>query len=98
MADENPILNNPYEEPVRHYSTGVSGELDYARVVPGRRIFTGEVQSMPVRQAQTELLSVQEMSATYAPLLVNRIRAEIGKWRKEEYPQTTRITRELLSY
>lgn len=30
MPGENPILNNPYEEPQRHYSTGVSGELDYA--------------------------------------------------------------------
>ncbi len=98
MADENPILNNPYEEPTRHYSTGISGELDYAEVVPGRRIFTGEVQSIPVRQTQAELIGVQEMSATYGPLLVNRVRAEVGRWSHDQYPQTTRITRELLNY
>lgn len=98
MADENPILNNPYEEPTRHYSTGVSGELDYAEVIPGRRIFTGEVQSMPVRQTQTELINVGDMETTFAPLLVNRLRREVGKWRAEEYPQTTRITRELLNF
>ncbi len=46
MPDENPVLNNPYSEPRRHYSTGVSGELDYAEIVVGRRIFTGEVQSI----------------------------------------------------
>ena len=98
MPGENPILNNPYEEPQRHYSTGVSGELDYAEIVPGRRIFTGEVQSIPVRQTQTELISVGDMEATFAPLLVNRIRREVGRWRADQYPQTTRITRELLNH
>ena len=98
MPGENPILNNPYEEPQRHYSTGVSGELDYAEIVPGRRIFTGEVQSIPVRQTQTELISVGDMEATFAPLLVNRIRREVSRWRNDQYPQTTRITRELLNY
>ena len=98
MADENPILNNPYEEPLRHYSTGVSGELDYGQIVPGRRIFTGETQSIPVRQTQTELLQVGDMESTFAPLLVNRIRREIGRWRADQYPQTTRITRELLNH
>ena len=98
MPGENPILNNPYEEPQRHYSTGVSGELDYAEIVPGRRIFTGEVQSIPVRQKQTELITVGDMEATFAPLLVNRIRREVGRWRADQYPQTTRITRELLHH
>ena len=74
MADENPILNNPYEEPTRHYSTDLSGELDYAEIVPGRRVFTGQVQSIPVRQKQRELINAEDMEGTYAPLLVNRVR------------------------
>ena len=98
MPGENPILNNPYEEPRRHYSTGVSGELDYAQIIAGRRIFTGEVQSIPVRQKQPELIGVQDMEVAFAPLLVNRIRREVGRWRAEQYPQTTRITRELLNH
>src|SRR5437867_2987080 len=42
MADENPILNNPYEEPSWHYATNLQGELDYSCPVKGRRIFTPE--------------------------------------------------------
>ena len=47
MADENAILNNPYEEPQWHYATNLQGELDYARPVKGRRC-TPETQSIPV--------------------------------------------------
>lgn len=32
-GEQNPILNNPYEEPTWHYSTNLQGELDYARPV-----------------------------------------------------------------
>lgn len=35
----NPILNNPYEEPLHHYSTNEVGELDYENVIEGRRPF-----------------------------------------------------------
>ena len=39
-TEQNPILNNPYEEPDWHYATNLAGELDYSRPVkrnPGRR-------------------------------------------------------------
>jgi len=44
MADENPILNNPYEEPHLHYATNLQGELDYSRPVKGGRVFTPETR------------------------------------------------------
>ncbi len=47
MPSDNPILNNPYEEPVAHYATNLDGELDYERVVSGRRVFTPDIQSVP---------------------------------------------------
>jgi hypothetical protein len=53
-TEPNPILNNPYEEPLWHYATNLAGELDYARPVKGRRIFTPEVQSIPVRQGSED--------------------------------------------
>ena len=28
MPSNNPILNNPYEEPIAHYATNLDGELD----------------------------------------------------------------------
>jgi len=100
MANENPILNNPYEEPRWHYSTNAAGELDYSQPVPGRRFFTPEIQSIPVRQgSQRDLLELNEIaSAGYGNHLVNLLRREVGVWREARYPQTTRITRELLSF
>jgi hypothetical protein len=59
MPTDNPILNNPYEEPRLHYATSVDGELDYERVIDGRRVFTPDIQSIPVRAgSQKELLGV----------------------------------------
>ncbi len=59
MADENPILNNPYEEPRLHYVTNLEGELDYSKVEKGRRVFAGSVQTIPLpqRARQEELMN-----------------------------------------
>lgn len=96
----NPILNNPYAEPGRHYATNVAGELDYARPVSGRRLFTPEVQSIPVQQGkQGDIFGFNEVaSAQYGTHLVNLLRREVGQWRADRYPNTTRITRELLQF
>src|ERR1017187_7354015 len=99
MPDDNPILNNPYEEPKLHYATNLDGELDYSRPQEGRRVFTPEMQSIPIRQGtQREMLEINELSANYSGHLVNLLRREIGVWRETKYPQTTRITRELLGF
>lgn len=99
-TDQNPILNNPYEEPTLHYATNLQGELDYSRPVKGRRIFTPEIQSIPVRQgAQGDLLEFNEAAtAEYGSHVVNLLRREMAAWRHAKYPQTTRITRELLQF
>lgn len=99
-AEQNPILNNPYEEPTWHYATNLQGELDYSRPVKGRRIFTPEIQTIPVRQgAQGELMELNEVTAgEYGTHVVNLLRREVGAWRQAKYPQTTRITRELLQF
>ena len=49
MPSNNPILNNPFEEPRFHYATNLKGELDYERVVSGRRPFSPEVLKKPKR-------------------------------------------------
>jgi type III restriction enzyme len=100
MTEENPILNNPYEEPEQHYATNLAGELDYSRPVKGRRIFTPEIQTIPVRQgAQGDLMELNEVAAAdHGSHVVNLLRREIGVWRQANYPQTTRITRELLQF
>jgi len=100
MADQNPILNNPYEKPTRHYSTNLSGELDYSQPIADRRVFVPIVQSVPVRQsAQQELVEINDVAGpAFGTHIVNLLRHEIDQWRTANYPQTTRITRELLAF
>lgn len=57
MAEENPILNNPYEEPEQHYATNPEGELDYSRPVRGRRIFTPDKGARNVEDGRDDSLT-----------------------------------------
>ena len=99
MSSENPILNNPYEEPRYYYSTNDAGELDYNSILPGRRPFVPIVQTIPLPQGpQGSLLTIKEADPEYGTRLINLIRKEVASWREARYPNTTRITRELLNF
>lgn len=106
MASENPILNNPYLEPQLHYATVATGpekgSLDYTQIVPGRRIFDPEIQgqSAPTKKksGQGEIFELNDMASLYGDHLINLLRNEVGKWRKEQYPGTTRISKDLLHF
>jgi type III restriction enzyme len=99
MPADNPILCNPYREPDRHYATNLAGELDYADIRPGRRIFTPDVFSIPLPQgSQSEIFEVNDAAAQYGEELVNALRREVGRWRADEYPGVTRISKELLAF
>ena len=99
MNSANPILNNPYEEPRYHYATSESGELDYDRIIEGRRIFTPDIKVIPTKQGeQKSIFSVNDLEEEYGTELINLIRKEVGQWRAACYPQTTRVTKELLSF
>jgi len=39
MPEKSPILNNPYEEPLRHYATNAEGQIDYETIIEHRRPF-----------------------------------------------------------
>lgn len=45
--NENPVLNNPYEEPQYYYDTDMNGNIDYATVINGRRPFGYDVNIVP---------------------------------------------------
>lgn len=99
MSTNNPILNNPYLEPKLHYATDAEGSLNYQDVREGRRIFTADIQVIPQRQgAQPSMFSVNDDPEAYGTHIINLTRKEIGKWRNEGYPNTTRVTKELLEY
>lgn len=97
--NNNPILNSPYEEPKLHYHTNESGELDYEEIQKGRRIFIPDISAMPSRQGpQKGIFEVNDLATEYGTHLVNLIRKEVGQWRQEGYPNTTRVTKELLTF
>lgn len=45
MSDDNPILNNPYEEPKYHYNVDMDDNLNYSKILEGRRPYIGNIQS-----------------------------------------------------
>ena len=95
----NPILNSPYHEPTAHYHTAPDGSLDYKDIRQHRRIFTPELQPIPVvQEPQRYAFDINETAQGYGDHLVNLLRDEIRKWREAGYPHITRVTRELLLF
>lgn len=99
MTADNPILNSPYHEPLLHYATDADGALNYNDIRQGRRIFTPDINVIPTRQGpQSSIFEVNDFAPEYGEHLINLCRKEIGKWRSEKYPNTTRVTKELLQF
>jgi type III restriction enzyme len=96
---ENPVINSPFVEPTRHFvlrDGRPTGEIDERRrpseffvpVAPPRRSsgaqLTLDQYGPPTKQQPNEI--------------VNEIRQSVARWRQQEYPHTTSVTRELLAY
>lgn len=98
MSDLSPILNNPYEEPKLHYDADLDGNLDYSKVLDGRRPYSANigVAPNPVNSALFSHDDLHEEDAN-APF-INGIRVEVKKWRESGYPRATRVTKELLNF
>lgn len=95
---KSPILNNPYEEPLYHYGS-VDGNLDYNTILEGRRPFSMDIGITPNTNAQTMMFDDSAFYNEDADAeFINGLRDEIKKWRQKGYPNTTRVTRELLNY
>lgn len=87
-----PILNSPFDEPSEHWHI-VEGEQPERR--PGRRpatYFYRDPKAKPETGARRVVGTAIELK------LVNRIRAQVKKWRLEGYPGVTRTTLELLHW
>jgi type III restriction enzyme len=87
-----PILNSPFDEPTEHWHI-VEGEQPERR--PGRRpamYFYRDPKAKPDTEAGRVVGTAIELK------LVNRIRAQVKKWRSEGYPGVTRTTLELLHW
>ena len=94
-----PILNNPYEEPKWHYDATLEGNLDYSKVLEGRRPYSAHLTVMPDASSSKALFSagdipVEDENANF----INGIRQVVKEWRKQGYPKVTRTSRDLLAY
>ena len=90
---ENPILCNPYDEPDKHWTYDTStGE---ALETLGRREAGYWYKTKATGTAQMTLF--QEEERDDLPL-VNKLRADVKRWRETNYRNATVVTRELLRH
>ena len=88
VVDDNPIINDPYAEPSRHWHF----RLDGPPVVSDGRRLAGY---LPPDTSGSGQLTI---TGDLVPLdLINDIRARVRSWREEGYPGATHVTRELFS-
>ncbi|MGH3797617.1 MAG: BPTD_3080 family restriction endonuclease [Pseudonocardiaceae bacterium] len=100
MADkviDNPILNRPYDEPSRHFAFDDAGITD--RIEDSRRPSSYFVPVPRPRKGPRQL-ELAELTADQIKLneLVNRVRAQVTRWRQAGYPRVTPTTRRLLEH
>ncbi|MDJ1501845.1 BPTD_3080 family restriction endonuclease [Xanthocytophaga agilis] len=99
----NPILNNPYQEPKKHYFTNLDGSLSYEKAPEVyRRPFIPSAPPSPVKKSKVQLdfFSTADFQSKEEHL-VTILRREIGLWRESEYngfTDVTRVTKDLLTY
>lgn len=99
MAEKSPILNNPYTEPLLHYSTDLDGNLDYSKILEGRRPYSAKIGISPNHIEQPTLFSGDDFADEDAnAVFINSIRDAVKCWREAGYPHTTKVTRDLLNF
>jgi type III restriction enzyme len=92
-----PILVSPYQEPDKHWYIQ-AGETP--RQVEGRRpsfVFRPRNEREEWDLSDGTLARLKDYENAYEMVLVNRLRALVGRWRDDGYPGVTRTTSELLS-
>ena len=90
---ERPILCNPYEEPDSHWVYDT--ETGEAIRQPGRRQAGYWYKTQRTGSEQLQLFREEEWDDLP---LVNRLRADVKRWRESNYRNATNVTRELLNH
>ena len=60
--NDNPILNNPYEEPKYYYDTDLNGNIDYTQIKEGRRPYGYDVNIVPKKRSGQTFFSQEDFS------------------------------------
>lgn len=97
-TSDNPVLNNPYDEPRYYYNTDLNGNIDYTAVKEGRRPYGYDINIVPNRADNTFFSQEDLENNNPNAKFINGIRKEVKAWRETGYPKSTRITKELLDY
>jgi len=96
---ENPILNSPYEEPRRHFKFSDDGITD--EIADARRVssyFVPIPRPKNAGKGQISLGVEWTQDRVKENEFINRVRAEVDKWRLGGYQGITALTRKLLDY
>jgi len=97
---ENPIINSPFDEPVRHFLFNEEGITD--EIMEGRRTSSYFVPIPRPKKRGKNQPSLFDTEWTQDRIeenkLVNDIRRRVAMWRKGGYVGITSITKQLLSY
>ena len=97
---ENPVLNLPYGEPIRHWKFTDEGITD--EIVAGRRISSYFVPVPQPRRRGKDKQFVLDTEWTKDREkendTINRVRGRVALWREGGYIHITRTTRRLLEY
>ena len=98
INSDNPVLNNPYEEPQYYYDSDANGNIDYETVITGRRPYGYDINIVPKRGQRSMFSQEDFASADPNAEFINEIRSQVKSWREADYPKASRITRELLHF
>lgn len=99
MENKSPILNNPYEEPKWHYDATIEGNLDYSKILEGRRPYSAGLTVLPNTSSVKSLFSAEDIPLEDENAnFINGIRQVVKEWREQDYPKVTRTSRDLLNY
>lgn len=96
---ENPVINNPFEEPQRHFKFNARGITE--KIAEGRRRseyfmpFPKPKKQSGQAQLQFEL---PDRDLREANTFINSVRTQVTAWRNSGYPGVTPTTRRLLEH
>jgi type III restriction enzyme len=95
---ENPILNSPFEEPLRHFKfddEGITNEISESR---RDSMYFVPIPRSKKRGGQTEFETEWTQDRIEENKAVNRIRQRVAIWRKGGHTGVTPVTLRLLQY
>ena len=91
QAVADPVINSPYEEPAQHWSYQDGQPFQ----VPGRRPAMYWYRSQKIAGGQADIFAEEERDELP---LVNRLRADVKRWRESGYRGASTVTKDLFAH